>query len=110
MIPAINIAVCLKLVSIKINAELPFDICLLISELNVRSRLNVGTSSFARKRRALQLGRCHRCYRVSPKFYFTRKCDGKTCVPGIGYRRDIEILIKGVTSVIPNKSKFECHS
>ncbi|QVY19183.1 nucleic acid binding protein [Clivia carlavirus A] len=54
----------------------------------------VGLSSYARKRRAKQIGRCPRCFRVVPKFYFTTKCDGVTCVPGISYRLDVEKYIK----------------
>ncbi|AKN08997.1 nucleic acid-binding protein [Caucasus prunus virus] len=38
-----------------------------------------GVSTFAMKRRAKRLGVCHRCMRVNPKFYFTTRCDSKTC-------------------------------
>ena len=102
MIPTIDVAVCIKLVSMRLSKDLDFNVCLAIAELNVKCRLNKGTSSYARRRRAQQLGRCHRCYRVCPKFYFTRRCDGQTCTPAIGYRRDIEMLIKGVTLVRPD--------
>ncbi|QYF50252.1 MAG: nucleic acid binding protein [Xinjiang sediment betaflexivirus 1] len=44
-----------------------------------------GCSSYAKKRRANKIGRCVRCYRVVPKFYFTKRCDQKTCVPGVSF-------------------------
>nr|UOI87900.1 nucleic acid binding protein [Butterbur mosaic virus] len=44
-----------------------------------------GQSKYAKERRAMKIGRCPRCYRVSPGFYFTTRCDGVTCVPGISY-------------------------
>ncbi|AIZ76618.1 nucleic acid binding protein [Elderberry carlavirus A] len=45
-----------------------------------------GKSTFAKRRRAKSLGRCHRCYRISPGFYHTTKCDGISCTDSFGSR------------------------
>nr|UKY18872.1 ORF6 [Butterbur mosaic virus] len=44
-----------------------------------------GQSKFAKERRAISFNRCPRCYRVKPGFYFTKNCNGSTCVPGVSY-------------------------
>lgn len=75
----------------------PFHVINKIVDLTIKSEfdyISFGKSSFAKRRRAKVMGRCHRCYRVSPRFYFTRRCDGITCVPGINSRVDIEFAIK----------------
>lgn len=48
-----------------------------------------GESKYARRRRAKSIARCPRCARVSPGFYFTTRCDGKTCRPGLSARPDL---------------------
>lgn len=59
---------------------------------------SVGASTYARARRAKSIGRCPRCYRCSPGFYFTTKCDSKTCVPGISYNDKVKaFIVDGVT-------------
>jgi len=85
-----------------------YDIGIAIMIMNKRGPwvCNKGRSSYARKRRAKAIGRCHRCYRVNPKFYFTTRCNGRTCVPPLSHNTSVEIFIKeGVTEVIPS---FEC--
>ncbi|ACM46002.1 putative nucleic acid binding protein [Helleborus mosaic virus] len=52
-----------------------------------------GTSTFAKKRRAKAIGRCHRCYRVAPGFYFTKNCDGYTCKPPISVNSEVRDYI-----------------
>nr|CAD59391.1 hypothetical 12K protein [Daphne virus S] len=62
-----------------------------------------GRSSYARKRRAASIGRCHRCYRVWPPFYYTTKCDNKTCFPCISFNKKVQdYILWGVTEVIPH--------
>nr|QQX32721.1 NABP [Butterbur mosaic virus]QQX32744.1 nucleic acid binding protein [Butterbur mosaic virus] len=53
-----------------------------------------GQSKYAKERRAIKIGRCPRCYRVKPGFYFTTRCDGVTCVPGISYNASVMQRIK----------------
>ncbi|QOL02535.1 nucleic acid binding protein [Rose virus B] len=55
---------------------------------------NNGRSTFAKKRRAKKLGRCFRCYRVNPGFYYTKKCDGVSCVSPMGYNYEVMCIIK----------------
>ncbi|QEV82109.1 Nucleic acid binding protein [Rose virus A] len=55
---------------------------------------NNGRSTYAKKRRAKKLGRCYRCYRVNPGFYYTKKCDGVNCVSPLGYNYEVMCIIK----------------
>lgn len=62
-----------------------------------------GVSTYARRRRARSIGRCERCYRVYPPLWFSKKCDNRTCVPGISYNVKVHDYIRwGVTEVIPH--------
>ncbi|UXX34108.1 cysteine-rich protein [Pseudostellaria heterophylla carlavirus 2] len=65
-------------------------ISVIISKMGVEP----GNSKYARERRAKSIARCPRCYRVKPGFYFTKKCDGKTCVPGLNHNSKVELYIK----------------
>ncbi|AAQ19968.1 11 kDa protein [Cole latent virus] len=66
--------------------------------------INRGRSTYARKRRAAFLGRCHRCYRVWPPISYSR-CDNKTCVPGMSYNERVaRFIVDGVTEVIPRRN------
>ncbi|QCY49487.1 nucleic acid binding protein [Shallot virus S] len=57
-----------------------------------------GASKYAITRRAVSVGRCARCYRCVPGFYFTKRCDQKTCKPGISYNAAVASFITdGVT-------------
>nr|BAA11124.1 nucleic acid binding protein [Garlic latent virus] len=59
---------------------------------------SAGASTHAQARRAKSIGRCPRCYRCLPGFYFTKKCDSKTCVPGISYNDKVKaFIVDGVT-------------
>lgn len=79
------------------------DVCYLIIRKTKDHIPGLGKSSYARRRRAAKVGRCHRCYRVTPGFYYTTRCDGKTCVPGISFNEKIETYVRtGVTEVIPD--------
>ncbi|UXX34126.1 cysteine-rich protein [Stevia carlavirus 1] len=53
-----------------------------------------GTSTYARRRRAYSIGRCERCYRVYPPLWFSKKCDNRTCVPGISSNMKVVNYIK----------------
>nr|QBL75481.1 NABP [Potato virus M] len=62
-----------------------------------------GRSKYARRRRAVSMGRCYRCYRLWPPTVFTTRCDNKNCVPGISYNvRVAQEIEEGVTEVIPS--------
>ncbi|ADQ54112.1 nucleic acid binding protein [Cowpea mild mottle virus] len=89
-----RIAILLHLCSLKMNKMLPLDLCILIALKAGPTSLYSGSSSYARRRRAKLIGRCHRCYRVSPGFYFTTRCDGLSCVPGISYKQWVESFIR----------------
>ena len=68
---------------------------IIVSKITCES---VGASSYARARRARSIGRCPRCYRCNPGFYFTKNCDAKTCVPGISYNDKVKaFIVDGVT-------------
>nr|WBK28943.1 nucleic acid binding protein [Cowpea mild mottle virus] len=86
MISCKRIAILISLCSNKINKSLPFDLCVLIALRAGPTCIGSGRSSYARRRRAKAIGRCHRCFRVNPKFYFTKRCDGVNCVPGLNYK------------------------
>nr|DAR35196.1 MAG TPA: putative nucleic acid binding protein [Bacteriophage sp.] len=59
---------------------------------------SAGASNYARARRAKSIGRCPRCFRCSPGFYFTKRCDTKTCFPGISYNAKVkDFIVNGVT-------------
>nr|CAA36855.1 putative nucleic acid binding protein [Carnation latent virus]prf//1714256B 3' Term Region ORF [Carnation latent virus] len=50
-----------------------------------------GESKYAQATYELsQYARCPRCARVSPGFYFTTRCDGKTC--SLVYQPDADLL------------------
>ena len=89
-----RVAIVLYLCALNLNKRLPFDLCVSIALRAGPTKLYVGKSSYARRRRAKLIGRCHRCYRVSPGFYFTTRCDGVTCVPGISYKVWVKNFIK----------------
>nr|AVL25848.1 putative nucleic acid binding protein [Potato virus S] len=77
------------------------DVCF---EIIARSAgpVSRGKSSYARKRRAVSIGRCWRCYRVYPPICGS-KCNNKTCVPGISPNMKVVNFIHcGVTEVIPH--------
>nr|AFV36821.1 nucleic acid binding protein [Garlic latent virus] len=58
----------------------------------------VGASHYAQARRAKSIGRCPRCFRCSPGFYFAKNCDSKTCFPGISYNAKVkDFIVDGVT-------------
>nr|AEV23008.1 truncated 13K protein [Potato virus M] len=79
-----------------------FEIAYLISTCAGRP-LGGGRSKYARRRRAIAAGRCHRCYRLWPPTVFTVKCDNRSCVPGISYNvRVAQQIDEGVTEVIPS--------
>ncbi|CAA46227.2 putative nucleic acid binding protein [Poplar mosaic virus (ATCC PV257)] len=75
-----------------------FNFCDIAVSIVCRSELDFinepGLSNYAKRRRARRLGRCVRCFRVNPGFYFTKRCDGITCVPGISWNYDVEDYIK----------------
>nr|QED44827.1 NBP [Garlic yellow virus]QED44834.1 NBP [Garlic yellow virus] len=48
-----------------------------------------GTSKWAMQRRAIEVGRCVRCFRCKEGFYFTTRCNGVTCVPGLSYNEKL---------------------
>ena len=54
----------------------------------------LGISKFSKARRAKSIARCPRCYRVSPGFYYTTRCDGVTCVPGISTNYKVQEFIE----------------
>nr|UGL76519.1 cysteine-rich protein [Chrysanthemum virus R] len=83
--------------------ESSIDVCYLIIQKTKDHVPGLGKSSYARRRRAAKVGRCHRCYRVTPGFYYTTRCNGKTCVPGLSSNEKIETYVRtGVTEVIPD--------
>ncbi|QBJ27543.1 nucleic acid binding protein [Birch carlavirus] len=53
-----------------------------------------GKSTYAKRRRAKKIGRCYRCFRVDPKFYYTTRCDGVSCVPGIKSNYEVQCYIR----------------
>lgn len=80
---------------------LPRDVCSNILRRTSSHVTGQGKSKYARQRRAKAIGRCVRCYRVTPPTYMS-KCDNKTCVPGISYNQKVANYINhGVTEVIP---------
>nr|WBW48286.1 cysteine-rich protein [Chrysanthemum virus R]WBW48292.1 cysteine-rich protein [Chrysanthemum virus R] len=88
---------------LELCGESNLDVCYLIIRKTRDYIPGLGKSSYARRRRAAAVGRCPRCYRVTPGFYYTTRCDGKTCVPGISYNEKIETYVRtGVTEVIPD--------
>nr|QIJ97083.1 Nucleic acid binding protein [papaya mottle-associated virus] len=102
MISRRQYAIYLYLCVVKMGIYLPFDLCVHICKFVDDLRINKGKSNYAKRRRAKLIGRCHRCYRVKPGFYFTTRCDGKTCYPNISYNVKVAAFIEGVTSVIPD--------
>lgn len=77
----------------------PFDVVYNIISLPVVCVNKPGLSSYARKRRALKLGKCFRCYRVLPSLGgLSTKCDSVTCRPGIsGNSKAINFIKWGVS-------------
>ncbi|ALY33534.1 nucleic acid binding protein [Elderberry carlavirus E] len=83
------------------DAFIPMDLCVYILSKSKPPLCTGGSSTYARKRRARKIGRCWRCFRVSPPI-FSSKCNGSTCEPGISYNwRVAEFINRGVTEVIP---------
>ncbi|AHN84516.1 nucleic acid binding protein [Gaillardia latent virus] len=82
-------------------APLPIVFSIYVRAFN--KRVGNGTSAYARRRRAVSIGRCHRCYRVYPPLWFSKKCDNRTCVPGISFNHKVQnYILWGVTEVIPH--------
>ncbi|ACI06094.1 nucleic acid binding protein [Phlox virus M] len=80
------------------NFPIAFDIAIMAGR-----PVGGGRSSYARRRRAESIGRCHRCYRLWPPTAFTTRCDNKTCVPGISFNERVKrYILEGVTEVIPS--------
>nr|QFX74037.1 cysteine rich protein [Pepper virus A] len=94
MIPMKERAVALAIAANRLGKHLPFDVCLYICSFNYNDCVGSGKSSYARKRRARSIRRCHRCFRVRPGFYFTTRCDGVSCKPGISYPIWVELFIR----------------
>ena len=94
MISCKQIAIFVCLVGRRLGYELQFELCVLISLKAGPARLGTGRSSYARKRRAKMIGRCHLCYRVNPKFYFTKRCNGVNCKPGLNHPGWVEDFIR----------------
>ncbi|ABP37861.1 nucleic acid binding protein [Phlox virus S] len=85
------------------GASAPLPIVCNIYMRAFNKRVGNGTSSYARRRRAASILRCHRCYRVYPPFWFTKKCNNRTCVPGFKYNQKVrDFILWGVTEVIPH--------
>ncbi|QED44840.1 NBP [Garlic yellow virus] len=53
-----------------------------------------GKSKYAQQRRAIEVGRCVRCFRCKEGFYFTTRCNGVNCVPGLSYNENIARYIR----------------
>ncbi|QED42797.1 putative nucleic acid binding protein [Allium carlavirus A] len=53
-----------------------------------------GQSKYAMQRRAIEVGRCVRCFRCKEGFYFTTRCNGVTCVPGLSYNEKLATYIR----------------
>jgi len=53
-----------------------------------------GRSTYSKRRRAAKIGRCYRCFRVNPKFYYTTRCNGHNCRPGIKTNFEVQCYIK----------------
>ncbi|QNJ34492.1 cysteine-rich protein [Aconite virus A] len=71
-----------------------YDVVNYISSLCVLGK--PGRSSYARKRRAKQLARCPRCYRMDFPLSPLSRCDGIHCVPGLSYNSNIARKIMGL--------------
>ncbi|AKZ66619.1 nucleic acid binding protein [Atractylodes mottle virus] len=85
------------------SSQVSVPICINIYRRAFVKVVGQGRSTYARKRRALSIGRCHRCYRVYPPLPFSKKCDNRTCVPGISYNVKVaNYILWGVTEVIPH--------
>nr|CAB57962.1 16kDa protein [Lily latent virus] len=88
----------------------PRDVCNIILRQTSSHVVGFGKSKYARRRRAQQIGRCERCYRIFPPVCGS-KCDNKTCRPGISINTNVANFIDhGVTEVrpwiTPNRNKF----
>lgn len=96
-------AIALSECMFKVCGVTNLDVCYLIISKTKGYTPGFGKSSYARRRRAAKVGRCHRCYRVTPGFYYTSRCDGVNCKPGISYNEKIATYVRtGVTEVIPD--------
>ncbi|MBB6642075.1 hypothetical protein H7F02_18570 [Proteus mirabilis] len=73
---------------------IPIHIIVHIYKRGFPKLVGKGTSTYAKKRRALSIGRCERCYRVYPPLPFSKKCDNRTCVPGISSNIKVVNFIK----------------
>ncbi len=71
------------------------SICVKIARAGDIHTVGQGRSSYARRRRAIALGRCHRCYRVVPPISPLSRCNGSTCRPGLSVNERIVSLING---------------
>ncbi|AIZ76636.1 nucleic acid binding protein [Elderberry carlavirus D] len=69
-----------------------YSLCKRIVGLN--KEVGTGRSNMAKRRRAAALGRSPRCGRVAPGFYFTTKCNGRTCFDAFGRRSELLRYIK----------------
>ncbi|AEQ35305.1 nucleic acid binding protein [Mirabilis jalapa mottle virus] len=73
-------------------AVFPIDVCVIIARLATPIEVGRGRSSYARRRRAISIGRCERCFRVYPPVC-NSKCDNSTCVPGLSYNERVANFI-----------------
>lgn len=76
------------------NSRVPHDVVLHIMKLSEGVFWGAGRSSYARRRRAKAISRCHRCYRVLPKMYCNTRCNGTTCIAAISHNQKVEAFIK----------------
>ncbi|AJD23370.1 nucleic acid binding protein [Yam latent virus] len=97
-----KVALLLHLAFLNKCGKSDFHLCVNIAWRVLRP-IGGGKSTYARRRRAASIGRCYRCYRLSPPLPQTTRCDGVTCVPGISYNMKVARYIRdGVTEVIPS--------
>nr|ACM45996.1 putative nucleic acid binding protein [Helleborus net necrosis virus] len=57
------------------------DVVGVILSFVLSDSVGFGTSNYAKKRRARQVNRCWRCYRVIGGLCLPKNCNGVTCVP-----------------------------
>ncbi|ACL01039.1 nucleic acid binding protein [Kalanchoe latent virus] len=90
-----------KAVIFSLYNKLPLCLCVHIMRRASSRCVGTGRSTYARRRRAISIGRCERCYRCYPPIC-NSKCDNKTCFPGISSNEKIVNFIRyGATTVIP---------
>jgi len=93
--------VSLYLCVLKITGLSLMPFCIRACELSRPDVTTNGKSLYARRRRAVKIGRCHRCYRVFPPIG-NSKCDNKTCKPGISYNYRVrDYIVNGTSEETP---------